>query len=243
MSSFWLLLLPIGPLFGSYLAIKSSKKYQNQLNWFLAFAGAYLLGITMLNLIPEVFQVFDFYKGLLVLGGFFFQIFLEKYSEGIEHGHMHIHHHLKSKVIPIGIVASMSLHSFTEGFPLGALWQTSSSSFYSLLFGIILHEIPAAFALISILKGINLSNFSLRNISLIYGSMALIGASLSVYLRTSIQEEFFDYFMAFVIGTFLHISTTILFENSEQHHFNKSKLSAVLIGIGLAALISISLGH
>lgn len=241
MSYFWFILLPLGPLLGSFLAIKTTKKYQNQLNWFLAFAGSYLLGITLLNLIPEVFQGFDPYKGLLVLFGFFFQIFLEKYSEGIEHGHMHIHHHLKSKVIPVGIVVSMSLHSFTEGIPLGALWMNGNSSFYSLLFGIIIHEIPAAFAMISILKGIHLSSGSLRNITFIYGSMALLGASVSLYLRTSIPEDYFDYIMAFVIGTFLHISTTILFENSEQHHFNKQKLFAVVVGIGLAALISIGM--
>jgi hypothetical protein len=47
--------------------------------------------------------------------------------------------------------------------------------------------------------------------------------------------------MAFVIGTFLHISTTILFENSEQHHFSKKKLLAVLVGIGLATLISLGI--
>jgi zinc transporter ZupT len=239
MSYWWFLLLPVGPLAGSYLAIKSAKKFSKQLNWFLAFAGAYLLGITLLSLIPEVFQTFDPYKGLLVLLGFFFQIFLERYSEGIEHGHIHMHNHLKNKVIPIGIVASMSLHSFTEGFPLGALWVNQNTSFYSLLFGIIIHEVPAAFALLSILKGIQLSNISLRNISLIYGFMALLGAAISVYLKASINEEFFDYFMAFVVGTFLHISTTILFENSEQHHFSKQKLIAVLLGIGIAAVISI----
>ncbi len=243
MSYFWFLLLPLGPLLGGFLAIRSSKKYERQLNWFLAFAGAYLLGVTILNLIPEVFQSFDPYKGLLVLAGFFFQIFLEKYSEGIEHGHMHVHHHLKSNIIPIGIVASMSLHSFTEGIPLGALWVSENTSFYSLLFGIIIHEVPAAFALISILKGIKLETTTLRKITFVYGGMALLGAALSLYLRNSINEEFFNYFMAFVIGTFLHISTTILFENSEQHHFSKQKISAVLIGICLAAVISIGLHH
>jgi zinc transporter ZupT len=156
---------------------------------------------------------------------------------------MHVHHHLKNKVIPIGIVASLSLHSFTEGFPLGAQWVNQNPNFYSLLFGIIIHEIPAAFALLSILKGIHLSGFDLRNISLVYGSMALLGAGMSVYLKSSINEEFFEYFMAFVIGTFLHISTTILFENSEQHHFSKQKLFAVLLGIGIAAAISIGFHH
>jgi zinc transporter ZupT len=83
-----------------------------------------------------------------VLAGFFFQIFLERYSEGIEHGHMHLHHKVKNNVVPIGIVLSLSIHSFTEGIPLGALID-NDKSFYSLLIGIIIHEIPASFALIN----------------------------------------------------------------------------------------------
>src|SRR6185436_4465753 len=103
MSNLWLLLLPAGPLLGTWLAVTSTKRYELQLKWFLSFAGSYLLAITLLSLIPEVFKVFDPYKGLLVLAGFFFQVFLEKYSEGIEHGHIHIHHHLKYRVIPMGV--------------------------------------------------------------------------------------------------------------------------------------------
>ncbi len=238
MSNFWLLLLPAGPLLGTWLAVKSTKRYELQLKWFLSFAGSYLLAITLLNLIPEVFQVFDPYKGLLVLGGFFFQVFLEKFSEGIEHGHMHVHHHLKYKVIPIGIVASMSLHSFTEGIPVGSFLMNENHSFYSLLIGIIIHEIPAAFALISILKGIQIKQVSLIYIGIIYSCMSLLGSSLSIFLEANIDTGIFDYFMAFVIGTFLHISTTILFESSEEHHFTRQKIVAVLLGIGVATLIS-----
>lgn len=241
MSNFWLLLLPLGPLLGTWLAIKSTKRYETQLKWFLSFAGSYLLAITLLALIPEVFQVFDPYKGLLVLGGFFFQVFLEKYSEGIEHGHIHVHHHLKNRVIPFGVVASMSLHSFTEGIPVGSFLMNENQSFYSLLIGIIIHEIPAAFALISILKGIHIKQNSLVFIGVLYSCMALFGSSISIFLEANIDTGVFDYFMAFVIGTFLHISTTILFESSEQHHFTKQKIFAVILGIGVATLISIGL--
>lgn len=239
MSWIWLLLLPIGPLIGTYLGIKGSKSAGGSLAWFLSFAGAYLLGITILNLIPEVFQVFDPFKGALMLLGFFFQIFLERYSEGVEHGHMHAHHHLKSKVLPIGVVLSLSLHSLSEGVPLGALWLDNSTHFFPFLFGIMIHEIPAAFALLTLLKGLNLKGSLLTQTGLFYSLMSLLGAIVSIWLGAIIPAEFFEYFMAFVIGTFLHISTTILFENSEHHIFNKKKLSAVLAGILLALGISL----
>lgn len=241
MSFFWLLLLPIGPLVGSWLALISSGKSDKRIGFLLSFAGAYLLGITLLNLIPEVFRVFDPYKGLLVLAGFLFQLFMERYSEGIEHGHIHVHHPLRKRVIPIGIVASMSLHSFTEGIPIGSFWMNQTAGFYSLLFGIVLHEIPASFALLSILKGLQLPRRNLIGMAWIYSVMALGGAGLSVLLRSNLSEEFFDYFIAFVIGTFLHISTTILFENSEQHQFRGQKVMAVVFGILLAAMVSIGI--
>ena len=37
-----------------------------------------------------------------------------------------------------------------------------------------------------------------------------------------------------VIGIFLHISTTILFESSSDHKFTMRKIVAVLLGIGIA---------
>ena len=41
---------------------------------------------------------------------------------------------------------------------------------------------------------------------------------------------------ALVLGIFLHIATTILYESTEAHQFNSLKLFAVGIGIGAGAL-------
>jgi hypothetical protein len=42
--------------------------------------------------------------------------------------------------------------------------------------------------------------------------------------------------LAVVVGMFLHISTTIIFESSENHKFNFIKLISLLIGVGLAVI-------
>jgi hypothetical protein len=39
------------------------------------------------------------------------------------------------------------------------------------------------------------------------------------------------------VGMFLHISTTIIFETSENHKFNLAKLTAILLGVGLSFCI------
>ena len=47
-------------------------------------------------------------------------------------------------------------------------------------------------------------------------------------------QQYFNRIMGVVIGIFLHISTTILFESSSDHKFTIRKLTAVLLGIGIA---------
>ena len=46
-------------------------------------------------------------------------------------------------------------------------------------------------------------------------------------------------FTSLVIGIFLHISTTIIFESSEKNHrYHISKLASILAGLALAYFLS-----
>ncbi len=230
-----LAILFISPFSGGLIALFSSQYDVKKLKLFLSFAGGYLFSITLLSLMPQVYSNFDKISGVLILSGFFFQIFLEQYSKGIEHGHLHLHH-IKKNIFPLGIILSMCLHTFMEGVPLGAMMTDTSNTKYSLLAGIALHEFPAAFALATILKSLNLNKNILYVLIVFYAISSPLGAAMSGYLNHNLTQDLFNYFMAFVVGTFLHISTTILFENSEQHHFSKIKLYAVLSGVLLALL-------
>ena len=156
MSYLFLGLLFLSPFLGSLAAIFSNKYDEKKLKLLLSFAGAYLFSITIISLMPEVYSNANKYTGVFILGGFWFQILLEKYSKGIEHGHFHLHDVVKKHVIPFGIIASMCLHTFLEGIPLGAFFQSNASISYSMLVGIALHEFPAAFALAVILKGLSI---------------------------------------------------------------------------------------
>jgi hypothetical protein len=50
-------------------------------------------------------------------------------------------------------------------------------------------------------------------------------------------SEFIIYINAIVIGIFFHISTTILFESSEGHKFNLSKILVIILGICIAYVL------
>lgn len=235
MSSWIYILLFVAPLSGGLIALQTGYKNELMLKTFLAFAGGFIFSITILNVLPEVFTVKSNYSSLLILSGFFFQILIGKFSEGAEHGHLHTHHHNHNLALPIGLFLSLCLHAFTEGFPLGVISEVNQI----MGFGIALHELPAAFALMSILQTEHINKKFILGLLIIYASMSPIGAFLGNALRFNFSEIIFNHILAFVAGIFLYISTTILFENSENHHFSFRKLSAVLAGVLLAVLASL----
>ena len=215
----------------SIFFVKSDKS--QLLKLILSFSGAYLFAITVLHLIPEAYSGQDHAEI-----GIYMQIFLEQYSEGVEHGH--IHKHSEGKAFPYGIMISLCLHAFLEGMPLAA------DQHNALIFGIALHHIPAAFALSSIL----MQNKYNRNSILFYVGIFAVMAPLGFCLSYGISngsiggiEAYFNKMMGIVIGIFLHISTTILFESSVDHKVSKRKMMAVLLGIGIALIGFYTTGH
>ncbi|MEJ2903008.1 ZIP family metal transporter [Pedobacter panaciterrae] len=223
---------------GSAIFLVKSDKSQ-LLKLILSFSGAYLFAITVLHLIPDAYSGSDPQEiGIFILIGFLLQIFLEQFSEGVEHGHIHKHH--ETQVFPYGIMISLCLHAFLEGMPL------AKDQHNALIFGISLHHIPAAFALASILMQ---NQFKKSNI-LIYIGIFAIMAPFGFYVSYGLSngtiggiENYFNRIMGIVIGIFLHISTTILFESSVDHKVSKRKMIAVLCGIAIALIGYFSSSH
>lgn len=201
----------------------------------LAFSGAYLFALCVLHLIPEVYATRSGTVGIYILIGFFLQVALEIFSEGIEHGHMHVHkQHINA--FPLALMIGLCVHSFLEGMPLVQNFSDEKTR-NSLLAGIILHHIPVAIALMSMLLDSGIKKSSALFYLILFACMAPLGAVASNLIsETGISNlsSYFDHVMALVIGIFLHISTTILFETSEGHRFNYYKLITILLGAGLA---------
>ena len=230
MESWELILLFGSSLLGGLGIFLFKKDNSNRLKLVLSFSGAYLFAITVLHLMPDVYFSGNPQIGLFILGGFLLQILMEQFSEGIEHGHIHKHSH-KHYIFPFGIMISLCLHAFLEGMPL------AQGQHEELVYGIALHHIPAAFALGSVLIENKLSKYILSSLLILFALMSPLGYWLSFEIgQGSIGniEVYFDRIMGVVIGIFLHISTTILFESSVDHKFNLKKVVAVLLGVSIA---------
>ena len=205
----------------------------------LVFAGSYLFSITIIHLIPGLYAsgLPIFQIGVFILAGFYGQQILEYFTSGIEHGHIHIkneeHHH--SKLSAITVLIALSIHAFMEGTLISSPINTEHQS-HTLLTGIVLHKIPAAFALMSLV----LCQIRNKNVALlllgIFAFASPMGLWLSdiTYQIDMVSEKFFVILFALVSGSFLHISTTIVFESSPGHTFNFKKLFAGMLGALMA---------
>jgi zinc and cadmium transporter len=210
----------------------------------LAFSGAFLFAISVMHLMPEVYQMGGSNIGAWIMSGFLLQIVLEYFSEGIEHGHVHVHHE-SGTTFPLGMMISLSLHSFLEGLPLGTFEEgleagETLSHNHSLLYGIMLHHLPVAFLLVSMLQASGIGRSKTIFLLVIFAAMAPLGAVCGQLMHENAVSgiaPYLDKTMGIVIGIFLHISTTILFETGSDHRFNIYKMIVVITG-ALIGLVS-----
>lgn len=219
------------PFIGGVIGLLIQSEKTRQLKLFLAFSGAFLISITILNLIPEVYEKVGHKAGYYILGGFFLQIVFDFFTHGIEHGHLHFHQFKKG--FPFSVFIALSLHAFIEGLGLGG-GAFSSDIQNNMVFAIGLHELPAAFALAVVLKSVYSTSSKNYIWVAVYALMVpagiIVGKSLTGY------QEVLNALIGIVIGVFLHISTTILFENNESHTYGRYKLVAIGIGLAVALL-------
>jgi zinc transporter ZupT len=224
---------------GGVLVVFLEKKNQATfIKLSLAFSGGFLLAIAFIHFLPELYAEQHTSIGVWVLGGFLVQLFLEYFSGGIEHGHIHAH---ANKKIPYGMLISLSIHSFIEGIPLANNDIHTHSHEHligqhhnSLLLGIILHQLPVAIALMTLLRQSLIKPTTSWILLIVFGLMTPLGLTFGKLIPMDSAIPFMDILLALVVGMFLHISTTIIFETNENHRFNLAKLTAILLGVGLS---------
>lgn len=203
----------------------------------LAFSGGFMLSIAFTHFIPELYAENTLFIGYFILLGFLIQLILEFFSGGIEHGHVHIH---KNQKIPWALFISLSFHSIIEGIPLGnmmggiGLSDHNNHDAKSLFLGIIFHQIPVAIALMTLLTQSTLSKVKSWLFLTAFGIMTPFGVCLGLVIPSKNLGINEHVILAVVVGIFLHISTTIIFETSENHKFNFMKLASILVGCAFA---------
>ncbi len=220
-------LLPVIAIFiGVIIAFITKKQKTIGTKLLLSFSGAFLLALALFELLPEVYHHLDPKQtGLFIMLGVLLQIILEFFSKGVEHGHDNEYE--KDKNFPWVLFISLCIHSFLEGFPI--------HQHNDMVYGILIHKIPIAALITTFLFQSNYSKAQIIGFLVVFAIMTPLGTYISN--NTVLASEYTDIVNAIVIGIFLHIATTILFETGEGHTFNVSKLVVICLGVSIAHFI------
>jgi zinc transporter ZupT len=219
-------LLLIGSvLLGYAIALIINRRSAIPVTLLLAFSGAYLLGVSLFELLPEVYNSLERSSGLYIVLGLLLQIVLDFLSRGAEHGHLHAP--ADTGRFPILLFIGLSLHAVVEGIP--------AANNEDVLVGVMVHKVP-----IAIILGLYFirSEYSRRTASiflLLFALMTPLGSWIS--LKTDFLLRFGSYAEGIALGLFLHVATTILFESSRDHKFNLVKLASIIGGFVIAYLV------
>lgn len=217
-------LLPFLAVLISFILVWSTKpKKDGQIKLLLAFSGAFLLSLTFFEFLPEICKFENPRKiALFILCGILLQVFLEFFSRGAEHGHVHFESSQKNR-FPIVLFLSLSVHSLIEGVPL----QEGD-----MLWAILVHKIPVATLLSIFLLNSSLKLSTSIIFILLFAMMTPLGSFLAS--ETNFISKFGVQLNALAMGIFFHVSTVILFESGKDHSFNLGKIAVIILGVGVA---------
>ena len=221
------LLSIVAVVIGALVVLIFKPNNQKSLKLLLAVSGAFLLAITIFDILPEVFEDNPNAKGtgVWIMIGILLQKVLEYFSQGAEHGHVHLDK--KSNQIPVLLFISLGIHALLEGFPI--------HHNDDILIGIIVHKIPIAMILTTFLFKTKIKKPYIILFLILFALMTPLGTFLAESLN--VLQNYYKEITALVIGIFLHVSTTILFENNEGHKFNITKLLVILLATAVAYII------
>ena len=230
---FSLILIFILTLVGGGLPLLSGH-LQKGMTPLLAFTGSFLLGITLVDLIPSVFHTLGASAGIGILVGYFLQLMLQLFSHGMEHSHLpsqDLSHHVLGSLL-----FGLSLHAFLEGIPLGYPYA-NPAVLPALTAGVAFHKIPEAMTLMTVLSLRPMQKSIQWLILLCFALVTPVASLFSIWSEQqwNALQLVMPWIIAGVSGSFLHIATTILFESGTQRHrFTRWKWLALLLGLVLS---------
>ncbi len=217
----------VAVILGALITEFGTQKVSKFKQLLLGFSGSFLLSITLIELLPNLFEqgLDRRLISLIILGGILLQMILESFSKGAEHGHAHLNESDGFSGFAL-IFSALFVHAFIEGIPL--------DSEKHLLLAVSLHKVPIAMILYALALKANLSKIQAFGALILFGLITPLG---SLFTNLDWVFTYTPYLNALSAGIFLHVGAIILFESEKGHRFNLARIVMVLLGMLLAYLL------
>src|SRR5690606_29915249 len=164
-------LLPVfAVVIGALIVLVLKQKRSLFTRLLLSFSGAFLLALTLFDLLPEVYHHLDAKQtGLFIMFGILLLIILVFFFNGAEHGHIHIHKN--NTQFPCFLFISFCMHRFLEVFLIPQP--------HDMVYEVLIHNIPILTLITSFLMLSNFSKMQTAGFLIFFGAWTSLGPFIS----------------------------------------------------------------
>ena len=227
-------------LIGALYFAFSEKALTRSLPWLVAFAAGALLGVGLLDLIPEGIAAIGNTTLYYTAAG----IILFLLFEQVLHWH-HEHHHdcdecektENKRVIGYSVLVGDAFHNFLDGVIIASAFLVSVPVGIATALAMILHEIPQELGDFAVLvhSGFSKSRALLWN--LLSALVSVIGGLVAYFALQSIQQVI-PYIIAIGAGGFIYIALVDLFAELKTGKYLLVRFGQVAVLIlGIIAML------
>ena len=232
---------------GSSLAVVQRQPSRDFMASAIGFGGGFMLAAAFLEMGPEAIKEGKYMPAFIALG--FLLLYLSEHllnvhihhiPEESSQAHGHNPHSLPVAGNPTshpsdmiadskGMVAfvGFNLHDFIDGLAIGAAMITSQAIGVLVFLAVLLHEVPAGFAVATILRSSGRS----RRVALLsgvsIGVVTLVGISVPFWVG-GVSSVVTGVFLALATGSFIYLGASILIPAAETGRFRWSFLFVAL---------------
>ena len=217
----------LGDIIGGAIVATPRRISDRTLGLLMALGAGNLLGVSIIELIPESIAEVGETAPLFILGGyllihFFEHVFAPHLHFGEEtHGDGIVDTHVTSTAI-----VGLGLHAFMDGVAIGSAFIASPALGVIVFAAIMLHKLPEGFTIASVMKAAGTSRSWALSASAILAVATFVGV-----IASSTFGAYGPYALAIATGSVLYVGATDLMAEA-----NKAEgiLNPVMVFIGIA---------
>lgn len=214
-----------GDVIGGLVVTAPRRISDRTLGLLVALGAGNLLGVALIELIPETIEHAGASAPLLILVGYLFihffeHVFAPHLHFGEEtHGTAIVDTHVTSTAL-IGL----ALHAFMDGVAIAAAFVTSAGLGVLVFAAIMLHKLPEGFTIASVMKAAGTTRAWAMSAAGILAVATFVGV-----LTTSLIGDLAPYALAIATGSVLYVGATDLMAEANKH---EGILNPVMVIIG-----------
>lgn len=228
-------------MIGAAIAVSAKKLTHRALCALISIAAGALLSVTILEIIPEAYELAGpLWLALGFISGYVLFFLISKYVHHICPACAATHTEERFIAVNLVMISAVALHSMMDGIGV-AVSYTAGDEVASLiiLLAISFHKFPEGLALASVARGAGYSRGKAFLTALGVEMMTLIGALITLGFLKDISLLWFGVILAHIGGGFVYLTVHAMIGEMVKHERRSILVYAV---IGFVIILIVSLG-